>query len=116
MQPVDDQEPDRPSVLRRYGPLAAVLLVLAIVAGVSVVTSGSDEGDDSTDAGVASPAGDLPEGVVTWSMAQEQGLDVTFPDTCDTESGMVAIPFYFRTECLADVEGDNGGETAAGRR
>ena len=114
MQPVDDQEPDRPSALRRYGPLAAVLLVLAIVAGVSVVTSGSDEGDDSTDAGVAAPAGDLPEGVVTWSMAQQQGLDVTFPDTCDTESGMVAIPFYFRTECLADVEGDNGGETAAG--
>jgi hypothetical protein len=115
MQPVDDQEPDRPSALRRYGPIAAVLLVVAIVAGVSVVTSGGGDDDEAESGGeAAAPTGELPEGVVTWSMAQDQDLDVTFPDTCDTESGMVAIPFFFRTECLADVEGDNGGETAPG--
>jgi hypothetical protein len=113
-----DQAGRRPSVLRRYGPIGAVLVVIALVVGISVVASGGD-GDDgrdesATDGDVAEPTGDLPDGVVTWSMAQQDDLDVTFPDTCDTESGMVAIPFYFRTECIADAEGDNGGATTEG--
>ena len=48
MQPVDDNEPDsRPSALRRFGPITAVLLVIVIVAAVSLVGSGGDddEGD-----------------------------------------------------------------------
>ena len=41
-------------------------------------------------------------------MAQEEGLDVRFPDTCDQETGQVAIPFFFRSECFADAEGQRG--------
>jgi hypothetical protein len=101
------------STLRRYGPIAVVLvLVAAVVTGAVVLR---DDGDDEpSEGGTAGPAtGELPEGVVTASMAQQQGLDVTFPDSCDTESGMVAIPFFFRTECVADVA-DNGGATSPG--
>jgi hypothetical protein len=47
-----------------------------------------------------------PEGVVTWSMAQEQGLDAEFPDTCDPETGKVAMPFFFVPECTAIAEPD----------
>ena len=55
----------------------------------------------------------LPEGAISFSQAQEEGLDVTFPDTCDTETGRVAVPYYYAPECFADVA-DNGGETAPG--
>jgi len=113
--PVGHEPAPRPGALRRYGPITAVLVVIALVVGISVVSGGggdddSEGGDDAT----AAPAGDLPDGVVTWSMAQDQDLDVTFPDTCDTETGRVAIPFFFRTECVADAEGDNGGATTDG--
>jgi Periplasmic binding protein len=116
MEPVEDNESEsRPSALRRFGPIAAVLVVIALVAGFSLVGGGGDDDDGEESTGeTAAPTGELPEGVVTWSMAQEEGIDATFGDTCDTESGMVAIPFFFRTECIADVEGDNGGATADG--
>jgi hypothetical protein len=102
------------SALRRYGPIAVVLVLVATVVTGAVVLRGGDDGDDARTDGTPGPAtGDLPEGVVTWTMAEEQGLDAEFPDTCDTESGMVAIPFFFRTECVADVA-DNGGATSPG--
>ena len=113
----DEDDRPRPTALRRYGPIAAVLVVIALIVAVSVVTRGDDTDQSATGGGAgeaAAPTGELPDGVVTWSMAQEEDLDVTFPDTCDTESGMVAIPFFFRTECVADVEGDNGGSTSNG--
>ena len=107
-----DGERDPGSSLRRWGPIAAVMSVIAGIAGVSLLGGiGSDEA-----AGPATTAPrpvERPDGAITWTMAQEQGLDVRFGDTCDTETGMVAIPFIFRTECFADVD-DNGGATAPG--
>jgi substrate-binding family protein len=105
--------PARRSRWRRYGPVGAVVVLLAVIATGAVALRGGD--DERTDLRDDFPeyAGRLPDEVVTWSMAQEQDLDVTFPDTCDTESGYVAIPFFFRTECVADVE-DNHGATADG--
>jgi hypothetical protein len=113
-------EPDREhssaadgSPLRRYGPIAVVIVLIAAVAIVSLVDRGGDDETGGTTTETAAPPAGLPDGVVTWSMAQDQGLDVEFPDTCDTDSGMIAIPFHFRTECFADVD-DNGGATAPG--
>lgn len=107
MQPSSDtsHEPDR-SPLRRYGPIGAILVVIALVVGASVVMGGSDDDkdDEQTDDSVADDG--YPEGVVTWSMAEEQGLDAEFPDTCDPETGKVAIPFFFAPECTAIAEPD----------
>ena len=118
MQPVNQPTaPDR-QLARRYGPITAVMAVIAALVGVSFL-GGDAESDTSaaggpgSTSGVAAPAGELPEGVVTWNMAQEGGLDVEFPETCDTESGMVAIPFFFRAECVA-VNDAVGGETDDG--
>jgi hypothetical protein len=109
-----DDQADEPGhhPLRRYGPIGLVLAVIATVVAVSVVSGGGGDEEAST-ADDTAPPSDLPEGVVTWSAAQDQDLDVEFPDSCDTESGQVAIPFFFRTECVADVD-DNGGATATG--
>jgi hypothetical protein len=110
MQSIEDRrDHERPGLLRRWGPIGAVLAVIIAVAALGLLRAGDD---DPAGPGPDEP-GDLPEGVITWSMAQDQGLDVEFPDTCDHETGLVAIPFLFRTECVAPVD-DNGGATADG--
>lgn len=96
--------------LRRWGPIALVMAVIFAVATVGLVSGRGD--DDPTEPAATGPV-ERPDGAISWSMAQEQGLDVTFPEWCDTETGMVAIPFLFRSECFADI-GDNGGATAPG--
>lgn len=112
MQPAQDpsREPGR-GLLRRYGPVGLVLAVVAAVVGASVLTRGENGETDA--GGDAAPTGELPDGVVTWSLAEEQGIDVDWPETCDTGSGRVAIPFFFRPECVAPTD-DNGGATADG--
>ncbi|MGH9258950.1 MAG: hypothetical protein ACRD08_03475, partial [Acidimicrobiales bacterium] len=113
MQPVNGSSANNHRLLRRYGPIAAVMVVIAVLAGVSFL-GGDDGGDEAASSDTpATPTGDLPDGVVTWSMAQEDDLDVTFADTCDTETGMVAIPFFFRAECVAENDTD-GGDSAPG--
>jgi hypothetical protein len=109
-----DPPEERTSAVRRYGPIAGIGVVLAVVATISVVTMGDDDDGPETEEDAVAATGDFPDGVVTPSMAQDQGLeDVEFPDTCDPESGMVAVPFWARAECVANVD-DNGGATAPG--
>ena len=109
----DTSPPARRRSLSRYGPIAVVVLVVAGLVGASFL-GGDDAGDEPTgEVEGAVPAGELPDGVVTWTMAQEDDLDATFPDTCDTETGRVAIPFFFRAECVAESDVD-GGESSAG--
>jgi hypothetical protein len=100
--------------LRRYGPIAAILVVVALIVAASTVMGGDDDDDTASNTTESPLAQGLPEGAVSWSMAKAQGLDVTFPDTCDKSSGYVAIPFFFRTECFANLEGSNGGATHMG--
>ena len=113
MQQHPDHTADRGSALRRWGPIAAVVAVIAVVAGIAFVGGGDDGGDEGGTRSTVEGPVDRPEGAISWSMAQEQDLDVPFPDTCDRETGRIAIPFFFRSECFADVD-DNGGATARG--
>jgi Periplasmic binding protein len=120
MQPSTDRPSgsgsgDRGRQLRRYGPLVAILAVLAIVAGV-LVFAGGDDGDDETATDPGEETGGEVEGVLSYEEAEEQGRldEVTFPEGCDEERGRVAIPSFFAPPCYADVEGDNGGATATG--
>jgi Periplasmic binding protein len=101
------------SGLRRWGPLIAIVVVLALVAGV--VLLGGDDGDQEDTATETTEAGstDSPTGAITFSQAQEEGLDVEFSDTCDPETGRLNFPSYFAPECYANVE-DNGGATDDG--
>jgi hypothetical protein len=114
MEPSTPAAGGRPPLLRRYGPIAAVLVVVAGVVVVSFAGGGDgDDGGPTTTAAPAATEGELPAGVTTWSMAQEADLDVDWPDTCDTETGLVAIPFFFRPECVAPND-EAGGATAPG--
>lgn len=115
MQPVTPVDgDDRSGPLVRYGPLSAVLAVVVLLVGVSFVgradrTTGTVGGDVPA----ATAADELPDGVTTWTMAQQQGLDVDWPDTCDTSNGRVAVPFFFRPECVVP-NSEDGGATAPG--
>lgn len=91
---------DPPSTLRRYGPLAGIATVLVLVVGATVVLGGGD-GDDEGDEDGPAVAEGVPDPVITWTMAEEQGIDADFNEDCDLERGNVAVPFFFASECVA---------------
>ena len=39
---------------------------------------------------------------------------VAWDERCDTETGQLAVQWFFAPECYAPFEGDNGGETTRG--
>lgn len=119
MQPSSDR-PDEAAggdALRRYGPIAAIVVVVAIVAGLVLTGGGDDDGesDEATSDDTTQDDGptERPDGAISWTQAQEEGLDVEWPDTCDQERGTVAIPYFYAPECFANVD-DNGGATSTG--
>ncbi|CAN5766155.1 hypothetical protein BH18ACT2_BH18ACT2_03470 [soil metagenome] len=81
-------------------------------------TTGGDDTEPSTTAG----GDDIPPATepaeitypLSFSQAEEAGLDIDFGDRCDPETGLLAVPDYFAPECYAPFEGDNGGATAPG--
>jgi hypothetical protein len=112
--------------LRRYGPIIAIVVVIAVVAVLVIVSSGDDDESADGDSGGQSDSGGyvvqtewggeitLPEGVIPFEVAEAEGLDIDWPDTCDTERGVGAVPTFFGPGCFAPYEGDNGGETDEG--
>ena len=131
------------SNLKKWGPIGAIALVVAAVVGIVVVSGGDDdEGADTATTEVSTSATEpttteasddtMPDateptssepatatgGEVTYplsfSQAEEQGIEVAWDDRCDTETGRIALPWYFAPECYAPFEGDNGGATATG--
>ncbi len=112
MQPSSDQPKGGAGrQLRRYGPVVAIVAVIAIVAGVLVATSGGDDDDAATD--TAAQQGETPEGAISFEQAEADNLDVEFNEGCDPDTGRVAIPYFFAPPCYANVD-DNGGDTARG--
>ncbi len=129
--------------LKKWGPIGAIVLVVAAVVGIVLVTGGDDDGGDaavdtttavteapeatdapdSTDApDETTPASTEPDGggggeitfPLSFSQAQEQGIDVAWDERCDTETGNLAVKWFFAPECYAPFDGDNGGDTTRG--
>jgi hypothetical protein len=110
-------------MVRRYGPVVAVVAVLAVVVVVAAVLTSADNDEPAatvTDDGGYSYTTDwgaqvvLPAGVLPFSLASSAQLSVDWPDTCDTTTGRVKMPTVFAAECYAPFTGDNGGATAQG--
>ncbi len=132
--------------LKKWGPIGAIVLVVAAIVGIVLVTGG-DDGDDgdvavdtttaATEAPVVTeapgttdasqettPDGTEPDGTepggteitfpLSFSQAQDQGLDVAWDDRCDTTTGNLAVEWFFAPECYAPFDGDNGGDTTRG--
>ncbi len=124
MQPSADQSGSAApgsGALRRWGPIAAIVAVIAIVIGVVAFSGGDDDDPSGTDSAASDDGGsdggdgDAPDGAISFSSAEEQGIldDLTFEESCDMETGVVSMPNAFAPECFANVD-DNGGATAPG--
>ncbi len=122
--------------LKKWGPIGAIVLVIAAVAGIVLVSGGDDDdGDAAPDTTTAvteapqltdtteAPDETTPDGTdaggeitfpLSFSQAEEQGIDVDWGERCDTETGNLAIKWFFAPECYAPFEGDNGGDTTRG--
>jgi len=81
--------------------------------GDTTVETTADSAAPTSDA-EATPQSPLPDGVMSFSVAEELGLDVDFGERCDPETGRVKVQTFFAPECYAPFEGDNGGATARG--
>ena len=127
--------------LKKWGPIGAIALVVAVVVGLVLVTGGDDDDEatttDTTTAattptgtdapGETTPDDTEPDGTeppatgggeitfpLSFSQAQEQGIEVAWDDRCDTVTGNLALKWFFAPECWAPFEGDNGGDTTRG--
>lgn len=100
--------------LKRYGPIAGALIVVAAAIALAGGGGGGD-GDDGGDGGAPDPAArsGLP---LTFQEAEEQGIeDIDWGEGCDTERGQLAIPIRNAAPCLEPWdETDNGGATSPG--
>jgi hypothetical protein len=112
MQPT--APPPRGTFLRRYGPLIAILAVLAVVAGVVLATRGSGSGTGASNS--KKVAGSHSAGALSWSQAAAEGKtkSINWGSRCDTTTGKLKYPYYFAGQCYAPFAGNNGGATYEG--
>jgi len=109
-----------PGVLAKWGPLAAIVAVLAVVLGVLVGTDpvGVQAGEPAREPGTT--VGDdeqvIPEGVLPFSLAEARGQvdEIDWGPRCDTSTGMLALPLSPNRECMAPYDGPPGGATETG--
>src|SRR5262245_8217477 len=137
MQPSSGDAPAKSgNPWRRYGPLTAIVAVIAVIAGILIFASSGDDDNGNASATTAASAGTTAGGsgssvaagttaagaddpavareAITYDKAKELGrTDLTFMDSCDTSTGRLKIPDYFAPQCYANVA-DNGGATANG--
>jgi hypothetical protein len=109
--------PARLGPLAKWGPLGAIVTVLAVVVGVLVTTSPQTEVEAADP--TPSAGGDerrLGEGVVPFALAQARDdvEEIDWGARCDTERGTLALPISPPAECFAPYDGPPGGETDTG--
>ena len=106
----------RLSWFRRFGPLTAVVVALALVAALASV--GRDEqtvsaGGKGTTGQGAERSSDLP---ITYAEAKEDGTlsKYDFGENCDPKTGRVKVPSVYAAACVAAPKELKGGNTSEG--
>ncbi len=105
MTPRTATPPPRASLLARFGPLAAVLVAIGLVA---VLASTGREGESVDTAGPSSEVGSSTSQLpITWAEAEEAGTteSVAWVDGCDPETGRMMLPSNYAPPCVAPVPG-----------
>ena len=144
MQPASSTGADRSRQLRRWGPIAGVVVLVAVVVGLVLITRDSGKGSSSATTAAAlpstsvaastsvAPTGTTAPGADTTAVGTTTPAAVTYPlsyaeatlqgnagsidwgTRCDTSTGRLAVPDFFAQPCFAPFTGDNGGATAPG--
>jgi hypothetical protein len=116
MQPTTPP-PATSNALKRYGPLIAIVAVIAIVGVIVAVKHGSNSSSTSTGTSTTTaPGGYHPAGVLSWQQAEAEGKtkSIDWGSRCDTTRGTLAYPSFFAGQCFAPFHGNNGGATSPG--
>jgi hypothetical protein len=113
MTPRTAQPPTRAPLVRRFGPLTAVLVAIGLVAALA--STGRDDAGSTVKASVAgSSKSQLP---VTWDEAlkSEKGTGrYDWGDECDPKTGRVTVPSVYAPPCVVKRPGTKGGATSQG--
>lgn len=116
----DGRPPRRPArptwqkTAQRYGPIVAVVALIAGAVAIFGGGGGDDADEASPDEQPASVDELIASGPMTPERAEAEGRDVDFGPTCDTETGRIMLPTVYAPPCVEPFEGDNGGDTSPG--
>jgi hypothetical protein len=115
------QQPVRASAMKRYGPVIAVVGVIAVIAVAVTLAGRKDPSSDSTKTAEGSgvtpvAAGGNPDIPITYEQAKKQGKEgsITWVDNCDPATGRIKMPSVYAPPCVPKFTGDNGGATSDG--
>ncbi|HEX5945338.1 MAG TPA: hypothetical protein VFY82_03645 [Acidimicrobiales bacterium] len=99
--------------LKRYGPIAAVAV---LIAGAVLVFGGGggDDDDEASTTGTATEEELIRSGPMTPERAELEGAEVDFGANCDTETGRIKLVSVYAPPCVEPFDGDNGGATSPG--
>ena len=99
--------------MRRWGPIAGIVAVIAIVVGVIVVAGGGDDDDDGDTSAETTAATASDDGGAGDEQRREQRHDGPEPDrptghrgTAAAASGDITYPLTFSQAAAAGIEGD----------
>ena len=116
MTPPTSTPVPRASALARFGPLAAVLVAIALVAVLA--STGRDDDSVSSGAGPSStvPPTEASAMPISYAEAVEAGTvdDYDWGPECDPETGRVAVPSNYSPPCLVARPGAPGLNTGQG--
>ena len=114
MTPRTSTPPPRASVPARFGPLAVVLVALALVAALA--STGRDD-TASVASGTTTEAGSSDDQLpITWEEATKAGTTSKqdWGPRCDTATGRAKIPTVYAPPCVVARPGIEGGATSPG--
>ncbi len=112
----------RPSALRRYGPLGAIVVVVVVVGLVVALSRGGGDNGSGTDTSSSASSG-AGKGPLTYPDAKAAGTagSIDWGPNCDTTTGQVKVPLTYAPPCVEPYDPTpkngkpaNGGATAPG--
>ncbi len=109
-------EPKQSSPVAKYGPLAAILVVIAVIAGVSISKRGPS-GEQATTQGTGGGTGRNTDIPVVFADAKKTGANLAdYGEDCDQTTGRIKMPSLFAPPCVPahKAGADNGGATSKG--
>ena len=107
----------RPSVLKRFGPLVAVVVAIGLVAVLSSTGRSSDSGQTVAGLGSSGKGAEKDTSLpISWDEAKKAGTTAKYDwgPMCDEETGRLKIPSTYTPPCFVARPGVKGGATSRG--
>jgi hypothetical protein len=101
------------SPVKKYGPLAAIVVVIAVVAAIALTGGNASNTTASTSGSNDVPASEVPTIYANAKAAGTEG-DIDWVDSCDKATGRIKVPSVYAPPCVPKAPADNGGAIGQG--